>query len=521
MRMLFSARSPLNERSVRDLERSSRGAAFDPIGERPAPPVIQHSPQQRPETVETQVPARLDRLPWSGWHWMIVTALGVTWILDGLEVTLAGALGATLKNPVALGLTDTQVGGTATAYLAGAVVGALFFGYLTDLFGRKKLFFITLGVYLAGTALSGVAWNFWSFAAFRAITGAGIGGEYAAINSAIDELIPARLRGQVDLAINATYWIGAAMGATLTLFLLDPRTLPLWLGWRLVFGVGAMLGLAILIFRQWVPESPRWLMVHGELQEAERIVGGIEEKVRAHTGPLPEPGPEVTRLHVRLRTPWREIWNALAHEHRSRSLLGLALMASQAFFYNAILFSYALVLTRFYGVAPERVSYYMLPIALGNALGPILIGRLFDVIGRKRMIVLTYAGSGVLLAISGWLFQRQLLTAQTQGVLWSVTFFVASAAASSAYLTVSEIFPLEIRGLAISIFFAVGTLVGGVAAPSLFGYLIGTGSRAHLFAGYLVGALLMCGAAIVEAFIGVNAERQPLESIASPLSSRK
>jgi MFS family permease len=477
---------------------------------------------EKPDTCgcfETQVPARLDRLPWSGWHWMIVTALGVTWILDGLEVTLASALAATLKNPAALGLSDAQVGGTATAYLSGAVVGALFFGYLTDLLGRKRLFYITLGVYLLGTALSGLAWNFWSFAAFRALTGAGIGGEYAAINSAIDELIPARLRGQTDLAINATYWLGAALGALMTLFFLNPRTLPLWLGWRLVFGAGAMLGLTILIFRFWVPESPRWLMVHGQAMEAERVVGEIEAKVRAKKGALPDPAPEFTRIRMRDHTPLSEIWHSIAHTHRRRSILGFVLMASQAFFFNAILFSYALVLAKFYGVAPERVSYYLLPLTLGNALGPILIGRLFDVIGRKPMIVFTYAASGLLLAWSGWLFEKQILTAQSQAVLWSIIFFIASAAASSAYLTVSEIFPLEIRGLAISIFFAIGTLAGGVAAPALFGWLIGTGSREYLFAGYLVGAVLMIFAAAVEAWLGVKAERQSLESIASPLSA--
>jgi MFS family permease len=472
-----------------------------------------------PASVETQVPARLDRLPWSGWHWMIVTALGVTWILDGLEVTLAGAMGATLKNPAALGLSDAQVGGTATAYLAGAVAGALFFGYLTDRLGRKRLFFITLGVYLTATLLSGVAWNFWSFAVFRAITGAGIGGEYAAINSAIDELIPARLRGQVDLGINATYWIGAALGAVLTLYLLDPRVLPIWLGWRLVFGVGALLGLGILILRAWVPESPRWLMVHGQVKEAEQIVAEVEAKVRARPGTLPELGPEVTRIRVRHHTPWPEIWHTVAHAHRRRSVLGFVLMASQAFFFNAIFFTYALVLTKFYGVAAERVSYYLLPLALGNALGPVVIGRLFDVVGRKPMITITYAASGALLALSGWLFKEQMLTAQTQAVLWSVIFFIASAAASSAYLTVSEIFPLEIRGLAIAIFYAVGTLVGGVTAPVIFGYLIGTGSRDYLFAGYLTGAVLMIGAAVVEACIGVKAERQSLESIATPLSA--
>jgi MFS family permease len=462
----------------------------------------------------------MDRLPWSSWHWLIVTALGVTWILDGLEVTLAGALGATLKDPATLGLSDTQVGLTATSYLIGAVIGALFSGYLTDRFGRKRLFFITLAVYLAGTALSGFAWNFWSFVLFRALTGAGIGGEYAAINSAIDELIPARARGQVDLAINSTYWLGAALGSVLTLYLLDPRRLPLWLGWRLAFGIGALLGLIVLFFRRWVPESPRWLMVHGEPGEADKVVDEIERIISAKAGPLPKPEGPATRIRIRHHTPWREIWHAIAYEHRRRSVLGLALMASQAFFFNAVLFSYGLVLSRFYDVPAGKVSAFLLPLALGNALGPILIGRLFDTVGRKPMIVITYGASGVLLALSGWLFKLGMLSANQQSICWMVIFFIASAAASSAYLTVSEIFPLEIRALAISLFFAVGTLVGGVAAPSLFGYIIGTGSRSFLFGGYLLGAFLMIGGAAVEAWLGVKAERQSLESIAQPLSAK-
>jgi MFS family permease len=470
--------------------------------------------------VKTQVPARMDRLPWSNWHWLIVTALGITWILDGLEVTLAGALGATLKDPGTLGLSDAQVGLTATTYLIGAVIGALFSGYLTDRFGRKRLFFLTLTVYLAGTALSGFAWNFWSYALFRALTGAGIGGEYAAINSAIDELIPARARGQVDLAINSTYWLGAALGSVLTLYLLNTQHFPLWLGWRLAFGIGALLGLIILIFRQWVPESPRWLMVHGKPGEADRVVDDIERIVSAQAGPLPKPEGPPTRIRARRRTPLGEIWRAIAYEHRRRSILGLVLMASQAFFFNAILFSYGLVLARFYNVPAGKVSAFLLPLALGNALGPLLIGRLFDTVGRKPMIVITYGASGILLAISGWLFQLGMLSANQQSILWMLIFFIASAAASSAYLTVSEIFPLEIRALAISIFYAVGTLIGGVAAPSLFGWIIGTGSRTFLFAGYLLGALLMIAAAIVEACIGVKAERQSLESIAKPLSAR-
>jgi MFS family permease len=306
----------------------------------------------------------------------------------------------------------------------------------------------------------------------------------------------------------------------LTLYVLNPQVLPVWLGWRLAFALGALLGLIILFVRHWVPESPRWLMVHGRAEEAERLVDDIERKVSAHAGPLPEPEGEVTRIRVRGQTPWLEIWNTIVHEHRSRSVLGLVLMASQAFFFNAILFSFALVLTGFYGVAPAGVGSYLLALALGNALGPVLIGRLFDVVGRKPMIVITYAASGVLLLVSAWLFEREMLSARTQTICWMGVLFIASAAASSAYLTVSEIFPLEIRALAISIFFAVGTLVGGVGAPSLFGYLIGTGSRMNLFWGYLMGALLMIGAACVEAWIGVAAERRSLESIAQPLSAR-
>lgn len=479
------------------------------------PPAAQNEP-----SVETQIPARLDRLPWSRWHWLVVTALGVTWILDGLEVTLAGALGATLKNPQALGMSDAQVGGTATAYLTGAVLGALFFGYWTDRLGRKRLFYVTLAVYLIGTLLSGVAWGYWSFLAFRFVTGAGIGGEYAAINSAIDELIPARLRGQVDLAINATYWLGAALGSVLTLYFLNPKFLPIWLGWRLVFGLGAGLGLLILVVRHWVPESPRWLMVHGRARDAERLVAEVEKKVSAQKGELPAPKGGKIRVRIRRHTPWREIWNALAHEHRSRSALGLVLMASQAFFFNAVFFSFSLVLTRYYGIEPASVGTYLLTLALGNALGPIVIGRLFDVVGRKPMIVATYAVSGALLAVSGWLFARGMLSVQVQMAFWIVIFFIASAAASSAYLTVSEIFPLELRGLAISIFYAIGTLAGGVGAPTLFGYLIGTGSPWYLFYGYLGGAILMMLGAASEAWIGVAAEQQSLESIAKPLSAK-
>jgi len=473
------------------------------------------------EWIESYVPARLDRMPWCRWHWLIVISLGATWILDGLEVTLAGSLGGILTRRETLGLSDAQVGASATFYLAGAVLGALLFGYGTDRLGRKKLFFITVAVYLTATGLTAFSWSFASYAFFRALTGAGIGGEYAAINSAIDELIPARVRGRVDLMINGSYWLGAALGSAATIVLLDPRRLPIWLGWRCAFGIGVMLGLVVIFFRRWIPESPRWLMIHGRDAEAERIVSEVERTITPHPETLPAHMAPPTRIRTRTHTPWREIWNAIAHEHRRRSLLGFVLMLTQAFFYNAIFFTYALVLMRFYGVPEENVGGYLLPFALGNVLGPLLMGHLFDTIGRKQMITATYALAGILLALTGWLFRAGMLTAQTQTLAWTVIFFVASAAASSAYLTVSEIFPLEIRALAIAIFYAIGTLAGGVGAPALFGWIIGTGSSTALFAGYLVAATLMILGALVEAWIGVAAERRSLEHIAPPLSSRE
>ncbi len=467
---------------------------------------------------ETDVPNRMDRLPWCRWHWLIVIGLGTTWILDGLEVTLAGAIGGVLKE--SLRMSDAQVGASATFYLIGAVIGAIGFGYATDLLGRKKLFTVTLLVYLLGTAASAFAWNFWSYAIFRAITGSGIGGEYAAINSAIDELIPARVRGHVDLVINATYWIGAVLGSAATIVLLDGRFFPPTLGWRFAFVIGASLGLIIIFIRHFVPESPRWLMTHGRREEAEATVRRIEDEIIRESGAeLPRPLGTPLLVRVRHRTPWNEIWNAMIHQHRERSLLGLSLMVAQAFFYNAIFFTYALLLVRFYDVPATRVGFYLLPFALGNFLGPLLIGRLFDTVGRKRMIVATYSLSGILLGVTGWFFQHGSLSARTQTLAWTGIFFIASCAASSAYLTVSEIFPLEIRGLAISIFYAVGTLVGGVGAPALFGVLIGTGSKTALFWGYLFGAVLMVGAAAMEWKFGVAAEGQSLESICAPLAS--
>ena len=444
-------------------------------------------------------------------------------------MTLAGALGGILTRPETLGLTPAGVGASATCYLAGAVLGALLFGYGTDRFGRKKFFFITVAVYLIGTALSAFSWNFWSYALFRAVTGAGIGGEYAAINSAIDELIPARVRGRVDLIINGSYWIGAALGAAATLVLLDPRRVPIWLGWRCAFAIGATLGLIVIFFRRWIPESPRWLMIHGRNSEAEQIVAEVERQiavkrsdgVKEYWSAASVPKSTIPiRVRTRTHTPWHEIWDAIVHEHRRRSFLGFVLMLTQAFFYNAIFFTYALVLMRFYSVPEQNVGSYLLPFALGNVLGPLLLGHLFDTIGRKRMITITYGLAGILLAVTGWLFHAGLLTAQTQTLAWTIIFFIASAAASSAYLTVSEIFPLEIRALAIAIFYAIGTLAGGVGAPLLFGWIIGRGSSTGLFLGYLLAAALMIFGAAIEAWIGVPAERRSLEDVATPLSSK-
>jgi MFS family permease len=467
--------------------------------------------------IETHIPARMDRLPWSKFHWLVVIGLGVTWILDGLEVTLAGAIGGVLKTT--FHISDAQVGATATAYLIGAVVGALGFGYATDRLGRKKLFTITLLVYLVATAASALSWDFWSYMVFRAITGMGIGGGYAAINSAIDELIPAKVRGRVDLVINSTYWVGAALGAGATVILLNGNLVRATVGWRYAFGIGVLLGIIVIYVRKFIPESPRWLMTHGHEENANKIVEDIERQVEAEHGKLPPPDGKPLRLRVRERTPWSEIWNVVAHQHASRSLLGLTLMVAQAFFYNAIFFTYALVLISFYGIDAGKVGQYLLWFALGNVAGPVAIGHFFDTIGRRKMISLTYGLSGIMLAVTAWLFKANLLTAQTQTICWTATFFIASCAASAAYLTVSEIFPLEIRALAISLFYAVGTLVGGVGAPYIYGALIGTHRRSSLFWGYLFGAALMLVAAVVEIFLGVDAEGQSLENISTPLSA--
>jgi MFS family permease len=490
---------------------------------RPEPPAatdcapMMPAPEKYPAVVETDIPARLDRLPWDRFHTQVVIALGITWVLDGLEVTLAGSIAGALKASAVLHFSNTDVGIASSLYLCGAVAGAIFFGWLTDRLGRKKLFFITLGVYLTATAATGLSQSLWTFGLFRFLTGAGIGGEYTAINSSIQELVPARFRGWTTLAINGSFWVGAALGAAAAIILLDPALIDQEIGWRVAFLIGSALGLMIFFMRLWIPESPRWLLIHGRAQEAERIVAQVEEMVRSHGHVLgPVEGPSV-RLRSRRSTPLRDVARTLFQTYRKRTLVGVALMTAQAFFYNAIFFTYALILTDFYGVPADHVGWYILPFAAGNFFGPILLGRFFDTIGRKVMITLTYALSGVLLAITGYLFSLGLVSAGAQTIAWMTIFFFASAAASSAYLTVSEIFPIEIRALAIAFFYTIGTGVGGVAGPLLFGALIDTGSRASVFVGYLLGSALMIIGALTAARWGVAAEGKSLEAVARPL----
>jgi len=467
--------------------------------------------------VESSIPARLDALPWSHFHTRVIVALGITWVLDGLEVTLAGAVSGALKTSPLLQLSDAQVGLSASAYLTGAVLGALLFGWLTDLFGRKRLFFVTLGVYILGTGATGFSDDFATFAICRFITGAGIGGEYSAINSAIQELIPARYRGRTDLGVNGSFWLGAVLGAIASSLLLQPGRWPPDMGWRLAFGSGAVLALGILFLRRFLPESPRWLLLHGWTEEAERTAAAVENEVRGRVTEsqlLPQ-----LRLRVRARSvSFLDLGVSLFRHYPRRAVLGLVLMTAQAFCYNAIFFTYALVLGHFYAVPPEMVGWYLLPFAVSNFLGPLVLGRYFDTWGRRQMISTTYALSGLLLGLTAALFAAGLLSAATQTLLWTLVFFFASAAASSAYLVVSESFPVEVRALCIALFFALGTAIGGIGAPWLFGVLIGSGEPVAIAWGYLLGALLMVTAAAVAFKLGVAAECKSLEQVARPLS---
>jgi MFS family permease len=478
-----------------------------------------HRRQKDGDVVETDVPARIDRLPWSRWHWLVVLALGAVWILDGLEVTIVGTVAAQLQSPQTLGLSPSELGLAGSIYVAGAVIGALFFGYLTDRFGRKKLFMITLLLYLVATASTAFAQNFMMFAVARFFTGAGIGGEYSAINSAIDELIPARVRGWVDLAINGSYWIGTAVGAAASLVLLNPKYFAIDVGWRVGFAMGVVLAVGVLLVRRYVPESPRWLMTHGRADEAEGIVSDVEQKVEDSTdGSLPEPEGTI-EVRQRESIGFGPVIKAVFGDYKKRSFLGFMLMVTQAFFYNAIFFTYALVLANFYKVPAQSIGYYILPFALGNFLGPLMLGKLFDVIGRRVMISFTYIVAGVGLILLGYLFQQDSVSATQLTVGWSVIFFFASAGASAAYLTVSEIFPMETRAMAIAFFYAVATGIGGIIGPALYGHNIATGNRTTVFYGYLLGAGLMILGGLTEMFIGVNAEQRGLEDVATPLTA--
>ena len=472
-------------------------------------------------TIETNIPARLDRLPWSSWHWKILVGLGTVWILDGLEVTIVGSIaGAISAKGSGISISSADIAGwAASLYVAGACVGALLFGRLTDMFGRKKLFMVTLGVYLAATIATAFAWNPLFFFACRFVTGMGIGGEYSAINSAIDELIPARHRGRIDILINGTYWFGAAAGALLSVAALHIFS-PL-LNWRVCFGLGAVLGMAILIVRRHVPESPRWLFIHGREDEAEAVTSDIERQVQEGTGePLPAVDPEdALTIKQRRSIGLAEIARTIVSTYPKRTVLGLSLFIGQAFLYNAILFGYATLLSTFFGVATANAPYYLVAFAAGNLLGPIVLGPLFDSVGRKPMISGTYILSGVLLLITGYLFDQHQLTATTLTLAWSVVFFFASAGVSAAYLTVSEIFPMETRALAIALFYAVGTGIGGIIGPQLFGRLIPSGKTSDVFFALSVGAVLMIVGGLVEIVYGVKAERVRLEGIAKPLTA--
>jgi MFS family permease len=472
--------------------------------------------------IETNIPARLDRLPWARFHWMVVIGLGTVWILDGLEVTIVGSIAPRLtESGSGIAISTAQIGTAAAVYVAGACVGALFFGQLTDRFGRKKLFLLTLGVYILATLATAVSWTAWFFFLCRFLTGAGIGGEYAAINSAIDELIPARVRGRVDLIINGSYWAGAAFGSAVAILLLDKALLSANVGWRLAFLLGAVIGLGVLVVRRHVPESPRWLFIHGREEEAEAIVRDIEQAVEKETGEHLEEPAETLTVRQRERIPFREIARTAFQRYPRRAILGLALFIGQAFLYNGVTFNLGTLYSTFWGVSSSYVPVFLIAFAVGNFLGPLLLGRLFDTVGRKPMIAGTYLGSAAVATVMAVLFSGGALDSSPwtfQAFVFG-TFFLASAGASAAYLTVSEIFPMETRALAIAFFFAVGTGIGGITGPLLFGNLIASGDRGEVATAFFIGAAVMAVGGIVELFFGVKAEQEPLEDVAKPLTA--
>jgi MFS family permease len=470
--------------------------------------------------ITTDIPARMDRLPWSRWHWLVVIGLGTVWILDGLEVTIVGAMSEALKpEDTGLGLSSSDIGLAGAIYVAGACLGALFFGQLTDRFGRKKLFLLTLAVYTVATVLTAFAPSAWWYFAARFLTGAGIGGEYAAINSAIDELIPAKYRGRVDVAINGSFWVGAAGGSLLTIPLLDPTMVdPAW-GWRIAFGLGAILAVGILLVRRNVPESPRWLFIHGREDEGEAIVRDIERTVTEETGRELSSVSETITIRQRKTISIALIARTVFTLYPKRTVLCFSLFVGQAFLYNAFFFTYGDTLSTFLDV--KQTGWYLAIFAVSNFLGALLLGPLFDTIGRVRMITGTYVLSGVLLAVTGYMLGG--LTAVTLTLMGSIIFFFASAGASAAYLTASEIFPMETRALCIAFFYAIGTAAGGISGPLLFGKLIEDASAdkdiTGIAIGYFIGAALMIIGGVIEAVLGVRAEGRSLEDIAQPLTA--
>lgn len=474
------------------------------------------------DTITTQVPSRLDRLPWSRFHWRVVIGLGSVWILDGLEVTMVGNVAARLtEDGSGLDISAAQIGVAGAIYIVGACLGALFFGQLTDRLGRKKLFLWTLVLYLVATVATAFSFSPWYFFLCRFLTGAGIGGEYAAINSAIDELIPARVRGRVDLIINGSYWLGSAAGSALSLVLLSTVLLPIDLGWRLAFGFGAVLGICVLIVRRHVPESPRWLFIHGREEEAERIVRGIEEDIEEERGEkLPAAEGSLT-IRQRRAIPFREIASVAFRKYPRRSILCLALFVGQAFLYNGITFNLGVLLSSFYDVGASLAPLFIIFWALSNFAGPVILGHFFDSVGRKPMITLAYLGSAVVTLPLAWVFLSQTGGLTAFMILLVITFFLASSGASAAYLTVSEIFPMETRALAIAFFYALGTAAGGIAGPLLFGSLIETGERIPVAIGFLIAAAVMSLGGVAELVFGVRAEGQELEDLATPLSAQE
>jgi MFS family permease len=472
-------------------------------------------------TIRTDIPARLDRLPWSRFHWRIIIGLGTVWILDGLEVNMVSSITGRVSEPGAgLHISASLVSGwAASLYVAGACAGALVFGQLTDRFGRKRLFMITLGMYLLATTLTALSFASWWFLLFRFLTGFGIGGEYSSINSAIDELIPAKQRGRVDIAINGSYWAGAGGGALLAVVALNESIFGANVGWRLCFALGAILGLAVLLVRRHVPESPRWLFIHGREEEAERIVSQIEDEVRQQSGgELPEPEGEIT-VRQRKTIPLALIVRSVLTLYPRRTVLGLALFVGQAFLYNSILFGLGDLLSMYFHISSSNAPYYIAIFAVGNLFGPLTLGRLFDTVGRKPMIAGTYLVSGVLLVITAIIFDRHGFSAASLIVALTVVFFFASAGASAAYLTVSEVFPMETRAMCIAVFYAVGTGIGGITGPLLFSKLISSGSYSQAEVALLLGAGLMIVGGLVEIVFGVRAEGQSLENIAKPLTA--